>query len=188
MAPIEACGVSATVYSPGWRARIEAGAAQARMLERLERAKKHPSRTWHDAPTMRELDRSPGTAHRTLHRLAALGLIAIQTTLGRDGGVRFTTAVRFWRNRPINRRNVKRMLAAAVAPGQIALAHALEPDPPVYRVIPDRPVPADRFGECQRCGALERVRIGLFRRDDGSVASGPRCVDHAACDARRAEQ
>jgi hypothetical protein len=189
MAPGGACGVSTTAYSPGWRARIVTGSGQARMLEQLERAKKHPSRTWHDAPKLRAFGISPGTAHRTIHRLAALGLIAIQTTLGRDGGVRFTSAVRFWRRKPIDRRNVRRMLEGRIAPGQLAFAHTFEPDPPVYRVIPDRPMPKDALGECQLCGALERVRIGLYRLEPrDQIRSGPRCVDHAACDARRAAE
>ena len=63
---------------------------------------------------MRDYGRSSSTAHRTVHRLAALGVIALQSTLGRAGGVRFTFGVRYWRRSPIRRAGVARIVAGQV--------------------------------------------------------------------------
>ena len=112
--PVVVTPAAAAVYSPGWGARVELGAGQARIRDRLAASIRHPSRTWHDAPTMRDYGRSSSTAHRTVHRLAALGVIALQSTLGRAGGVRFTFGVRFWRRSPIRRAGVARIVAGQV--------------------------------------------------------------------------
>jgi len=70
------------------------------------------------------------------------------------------------------------------------LAHSLEPPAAVPRpyIVPEpRGAARESLGECQICGALERVRPGLIRQLDGRIASGPRCIDHAACAARAAD-
>jgi hypothetical protein len=112
-------------YSPGWSSRVELGPGQERVRLELQRSIRHRSRTWHDAPRMREFERSSSTAHRILHRLAALGVIAIQTTLGSSGGTRFTFGVRYWRRGPVRRGQLARMRAPS--PGQIELLSDLGP-------------------------------------------------------------
>lgn len=108
------------VYSPGWRARVELGPGQEHVCDELRRSIRHPSRTWHDT-RMRSLRRAPSTAHRVLHRLAALGVIALQTTLGAAGGTRFTFGVRPWHVGPV-RRGMLRRFHVKLAPGQVAYA------------------------------------------------------------------
>jgi len=108
------------VSSPGWGSTVRLGSGQDHARRTLAAAIRHPSRAWHDAPTLRSFGRSPGTAHRLVHRLAALGVIAIQATLGRDGGIRFTFGVRRWRTHPIRVGLTRRMRPAAVAVLQLA--------------------------------------------------------------------
>jgi hypothetical protein len=178
-------------WSAGWGTRVELGPGQELVLGMLRAAVRHPSRTWHRAPRMREYGRSPATAHRHIHRLAALGVIAVQTVLGCDGETRFTFGVSRWLWRPPVRRNLVRMrrgLAARVAPGQLALAHAELSRIPNVLPSPMSTAPWT-FGDCALCGARDRVRTGLLKRTiDGEerIESGPRCADHEACDARRA--
>jgi len=122
-------------YSPGWGARVELGPGQERTRQALVRSIRHPSRTWHQAPAMRGYGTSPSTAHRLVHRLAALGVIAIQTTLGSEGGTRFTFGVRYWRRSPVRRGLLFRLIPS---PGQLGLdpprelelPAPLEPEPP----------------------------------------------------------
>jgi hypothetical protein len=128
-------------WSAGWRSAITLGDAcnrrscdhprhfgQAHAVAQLQATIRHPSRSWHDAPRMRALNRWPGSAHRLIHRLASLGVIAVQSTLGCAGGIRFTFGVRYWHRSPIRRANVARMTSRRrPSPGQIELpapAHA----------------------------------------------------------------
>jgi hypothetical protein len=114
-------------YSPGWRARVELGAGQERVRQALLASVRHPSRTWHDAPRMRELNRWSSVAHRELHRLAALGVVALQTTRGARGGTRFTFGVRHWHRAPRRIGQLARMFGRAreaPAPGQLTLGLA----------------------------------------------------------------
>jgi len=90
----------ASAWSRGWGARVELGDGQERIRQELVRSIRHPSRSWHVAPVMRGYGRSSSTAHRAIHRLASLGVIALQTTLGAHGETRFTFGVRFWRSYP----------------------------------------------------------------------------------------
>jgi hypothetical protein len=111
-------------YSPGWGRAVVLGEGQQAVLDQLRASVRHPSRTWHDAPTMRAFGRSPGTAHRLVHRLQALGVVAIQPTLGRLGGVRFTFGVRRWRYGPHQAGQLRRMLGRRPLPpppGQLEL-------------------------------------------------------------------
>ena len=114
---------------------------------------------------MRDYDRAPSTAHRTIHRLAALGVIALQTTLGRDGSTRFTFGVRFWRRSPVRRGMLARF---AAVPGQVSAFDepAPEPEPePERREIPpandDRPTFGVRptFDELMRRYGFDRDRL-----------------------------
>jgi hypothetical protein len=112
-------------HSAGWGARVELGPGQDRIVGMLRAiAARRPSHTWHETRT-RAHERSSSTAHRTLHRLAALGVIAIQPTLGRSGGMRFTFGVRYWRRGPVRRGQLARMRAPS--PGQIELLSDLGP-------------------------------------------------------------
>jgi hypothetical protein len=111
-------------YSPGWGRAVVLGDGQQHALDQLRASVRHPSRTWHQAPTMRAFGRSPATAHRLVHRLAALGVVAIQPTLGRLGGVRFTFGVRRWKGGPHQAGQLRRMLARRPDPqpaGQLEL-------------------------------------------------------------------
>jgi len=106
-------------WSPGWNQRVALGSGLERMLRELRAIRgAHPSRTWQNARPMRDYERSPGTAHRLIHRLNGLGLIAIQSVLGRFGVVRFTFLVRFWHRQPVRRGMLARF---TVSPGQLAL-------------------------------------------------------------------
>jgi hypothetical protein len=97
-ARIRTTGSSRTVWSPGWGTEVILGSGQAHVFGILETvADRERGIKWHDAPPMREFGRSPSVVHQHLHRLAALGVIAIQTTLGRYGGVRFTFRGRRWK-------------------------------------------------------------------------------------------
>lgn len=126
-------------YSRGWRADVELGAGQDAIRRQLVAAVAHPSRTWHEAPRIRELGRSPGTAHRTLRRLAALGVVALQSTLGRNGRVRFTFGVHYWRRSPIRRGMLARFTASRPpAEGQLGLGLAELVDERIHR--PGSPV------------------------------------------------
>lgn len=185
-----------TVESLGWGTNVTLGSGQADMLDQLQAAVKHPSRTWHRAPRMRDLGRWPSANHRVIHRLAALGVIAVQTTYGTDpqhpgraSFVRFTFGVRRWLWRPPSRRQVARMrprIVALVAPGQLALAHAEPPGAPPPRPSPRLGVTPVFDGACHVCGAWGRVAEGVWKDDQGRYDAGHRCVDHAACAARRA--
>jgi len=119
-------------YSRGWAADVRLGAGQERVRQRLAGAIRHPSRTWHEAPTFRSYGTSSGTAHRIVHRLAALGVIAIQTALGAHGGVRYTFAVRMWRTYPPRVGMARRIGVGRVAPAQLE-AFAPEAPPPATR-------------------------------------------------------
>jgi hypothetical protein len=182
------------VYAPGTRIYAELGSGQAHALGELRRSVRHPSRTWHRAPAMRAFGRSPGTAHRAIRRLVALGIIAVQSALGRDGFVRFTFAVRFWRTRPLDRRGLARMRAAA--PGQLVLIAAPagpvlaapppELDPPRARpaIIHAGSMAPTRYETCALCGFEGPVRMGVYQLE-GRFEYGLRCVDHDACNQRR---
>jgi hypothetical protein len=109
------------VWSPGYGAPVFLGDGQARTYQQLQRvAARHPSRTWHDAPPMRGFGVSPGTAHRLVHGLARRGVVAVQSTLGCHGVVRFTFGVHRFLWRPPRRAQVARITA-----GQLEL---LPPD------------------------------------------------------------
>jgi hypothetical protein len=87
-----------SIHSTGWGIDVVLGSGQSRVLEVLESiAAREPRRKWHDAPPMREFGGAPSRVHQHLHRLAALGVIAIETRLGRYGGVRFTFRGRRWK-------------------------------------------------------------------------------------------
>ena len=107
-------------WSAGWRSTITLGDGQERIRARLADSIRHPSRSWHDFAPMRSHGLAPATVHRHVHRLAALGVIAVQTRLGCAGGVRFTFGVRYWRRSPIRRGSLARMTPRRrPAPGQI---------------------------------------------------------------------
>lgn len=169
-------------YSPGWNARVSLGSGQLHMRDALRSSIRHPSRVWHDAAPLRSFGRSPGTAHRLIHRLAALGVIAIQTTLGRDGGVRFTFGVHRWRTAPVRRGASWRMRTPAIA-GQLAafwkpeqaepepepnITNAPDPKRPESTFQPPPPssngaYPGETFGEKMRRYGL---KPDLFPRSD----------------------
>jgi hypothetical protein len=128
------------VYSPGWGAPVAIGAGQAHIAAQLAGSIRHPSRQWHDAPTLRAFGRSSSTAHRAIHRLAALGVIAIQTRLGAAGGVRFTFGVRRWRHGPARRGMVARMLAGPNVSRE-TLLRAEDDGPEDHDPPPRRPPP-----------------------------------------------
>jgi len=100
---------------------------------------------------LRAFGRSPGTAHRHIRRLVALGVIAVQTEHGRNGFVRFTFLVRFWRTRPISRRGLARMRAADPDQIELELGPELPPDPAIAAPAPTFDLP--RFDPVPR---LER--------------------------------
>jgi hypothetical protein len=136
------------VASPGWGSRVLLGPGQDHARRVLLGSIRHPSRAWHEAPTLRSFERSPGTAHRLVHRLAALGVVALQSTLGRDGGIRFTFGVRRWRTHPVRVGLSRRMRPARPAVAQLAAwpdDELEEPEPPPARSRPvawaDRPAP-----------------------------------------------
>ena len=202
-------------YSPGWATWVTLGPAQERMRARLERARRHPSRTWHDSPPLRELAPSPGTAHRTLRRLASLGVVALQTTLGCKGVTRFTFGVKRWRSTLPTRRGVARMVPPRIAtptPGQLTLflsvgpprapavqagpsfglapvrfvlAHGVDSSPAIRAILAEQPAAPTVRAECVRCGAVADVRTGIYRDPDGRYQSGRCCLDHSACELRR---
>lgn len=126
------------VWSAGWQRNVEIGDGQKHIRAELMRHARHPSRTWHET-RMRGLGRSPGTAHRLLHRLAALGVIALQTTLGSAGGTRFTFGVRAWHRGPV-RAGMLRRFHVKLAPGQIAYA-ATDEQPTPAAIPPPLPDP-----------------------------------------------
>lgn len=174
-------------YSPGWRADVTLGSSQTRTLDLLRvAAKRHPSRSWHYAPRMRDVEPSPGTAHRNVHALARLGLIALQSTLGRLGFVRFTFGVRAWRSQPYGL--ARRRAVARIAAGQLALALALADDgpspPPPARdglvdgirkrtgARPDRmPSPDEPLDEILRRHGVREDLLVRWRRSPGSKLS-----------------
>jgi hypothetical protein len=122
-------------WSPGWGHQVKLGEGQQHVLATLHRvAKRNPSHTWHDAPPLRSLDRWPAIAHREIHRLVGLGMIALQATLpqhgprksqGCQGGLRFTFGVKRWRWDQPRRGQRHRMLA--VPDGQLELGGELPP-------------------------------------------------------------
>jgi len=190
-----------TVYSPGWGTDVALGSGQAHLLELLhEIAARNPRHAWHELPPLRELGWSPSVAHRLIHRVAALGVIAIDVRRGCKGGIRFSFRVRrfLWRSPVRHALSLARMTArrklrsvadavrAAVAPVQLAFAHVEPPDPPVYRLVLVDPSPHAGLGECQKCGSIEHVRPGLYG-ELGQVRAGPICIDHDACAARAAD-
>jgi hypothetical protein len=124
-----------------------------------------------------------------VHRLAALGVIAIQTELGRDGCVRFTFGVRFWKKGPTFRPSIRRIRArvrSIIAPGQVAFGMGgVDPPNPRPFIVPATPNAAPTlFDECVVCGARDRVRMGLYRTPEGIYGAGIRCVERVPCMAR----
>jgi hypothetical protein len=115
-------------WSAGWRSAITLGDGQARTRDRMIESIRHPSRSWHDFAPLRSHGLAASTIHRHVHRLAALGVVAVQSTLGCAGGIRFTFGVRYWHRSPIRRANVARMTSRRrPSHGQIELpapAHA----------------------------------------------------------------
>ena len=116
---------AATVGSAGWGCPVQLWEGQQHVLGVLRASMRHKSRAWHQAPTLRSFGRSPGTAHRVLHRLAAVGVIALQPRLPRfgprksqgcHGGLRFTFGVQRFLWTPPRRGQLARMSA-----GQLAL-------------------------------------------------------------------
>jgi len=112
--------------SPGLSgALVGLGSRQDAMLGVMRRAtRRHPSRTWAKLPPLRTFDCAASTAHRAVHALARLGLVALQATLGREGEIRFTFGVRPWSG-PLasTRRTLARMRGPLPAsPGQLTLA------------------------------------------------------------------
>jgi len=188
--------MSAHVYSPGWGTDVELGSGQEHALGILrDVAAENPRFIWHDAPPLRAFDRSPSTAHRVVHRLAALGVIAIEVRRGCQGGIRFTFRVRRWKwTAPVRRAltlarmKVRELVRKILEPAQLALAHIEPPGRPY--LVPERPgVAPTLWEECVLCGGREQVRMGLIKRTiDGKeqIDHGLHCIDHPACDARRA--
>jgi hypothetical protein len=185
-------GMSATVVrSAGLRgALVGLGSRQAAIYERAQReARRHPSRTWAAFPPMRSFGVSPSVISRGIHRLAELGVMAIQPVLGCQGEIRFTFGVRPWGG-PLasTRRTLARMRLRAIAPGQIAFAM-----PPAERVpIPTTILTAPRAPEtvwnaCVLCGADRTRRIGVDPSEKG-YPWAMRCLNERACAARRAAQ
>ena len=188
-----------TVYSAGWGMDVAIGSGQAHALGIMrEVAAGNPGRRWHDLPPLRELGRSPSTAHRVVHRLAALGIVAIQARRGCKGGIRFTFRVRRWKwGNPVRHaltlarmtaRRVVGAIRAALVPAQLALAHTGEPPPPPppLTLVPGRLGIAPVFeGACHVCGAWARVAEGVWRDERGRYEAGHRCIDHEACERRR---
>jgi hypothetical protein len=160
--------------APGYGGQaVLIGVGQARVLGQLRAVRNpHPSRLWTEAPRFRELrPSSPGSAHRDLSRLAALGVVAVQTiALGCLGGVRFTFGVRL--RRPYG---LRRGLLAAFAPvaGQVGafdepadeLPPAKPPDPPKVDE-PDARRRRERpsFGELMERYGFDRSRLVTGRR------------------------
>jgi len=166
-----------TAYSRGWGSTVKLGSGQEHARRVLAAAIRHPSRAWHEAPTLREMERAPSTAHRLVHRLAALGVIAIQATLGRDGGIRFTFGVRRWRTHPVRAGMVARMIPrpdwqlSAWEDG-VDVPDEPEPPPPPAPRVPwaERPAPGLRpnaegrrpsFGEMMRRYGFDPASIGV---------------------------
>lgn len=86
-----------TAYSPGWGRDIVLGPVQSAMTTVLEGiAARDPGGSWHELPPTRTLG-EPGSVSRTLHRLAELGVIALEVRRGRYGGLRFTFRPRRWK-------------------------------------------------------------------------------------------
>jgi hypothetical protein len=165
---------------------VELGSDQAHILAVLRGAVKHPSRTWHRAPVMRAYGRHPFVVYRGIHRIAALGMIAVQTVIGCRGETRFTFGVRRWLWRPPNRRGVGRIarrVVAAVAPGQLAFAHTEPEHPPPPRILARHDAAPTRFDVCARCGETGEVRMGVYQAD-GRYEYGLRCTRHEPCDER----
>jgi hypothetical protein len=163
------------VYSPGWGITVVLGEGQKHALAQLKRAaRKHPSRTWHDVPTMRAFDRAPSTAHRLVHALVSRGVVAIQAALpqhgprksqGCHGGLRFTMGVKRWRMDEKPRRS---QLARMTA-GQLVLVPDWSADQPKPAEIPKPPetAPPERprtpeTGESDSGGQSEFTR-GMVR-------------------------
>jgi hypothetical protein len=111
---------AAATWSRGWGCGVWLGEGQAHAQAVLRAAVRHKSRTWHQAPPLRAFDRSPGTAHRNIHDLVRLGVVAIQASLGCQGGIRFTFGVARFMWRPPRRAQVARM-GVLVPQGQLDL-------------------------------------------------------------------
>jgi hypothetical protein len=176
-----------TVGSPGWGTSVELGPRQAHVLAWMRASVKHPSRTWHRAPVMRDYGTSTAIVHRCIHRLASLGVIAVQTVRGCRGETRFTFGVRRWKWTPPTRRGVARWrrVAALVAPGQVAFAHVEPEQPPPPRILARHDVAPTRYEVCARCGVTGEVRMGVYQAG-GRYESGLRCTVHEPCDERAA--
>lgn len=115
-------------YSPRYGRSVDLGTGQARALERLREIRRaHPSRTWHTAPTLRSWGVDSHTAHGHLRRLRELGVIALQSTLGRYGGIRYTLGVApAGPGRRLHRGELRRWVRQA--PGQLAaFAESIDP-------------------------------------------------------------
>jgi hypothetical protein len=183
------------VWAPGWGTNVELGSGQARLLEILRAvAARNPHQDWHELPPLRELGWSPSTAHRLIHRLAALGLTGIQVRRGCQGGIRFTLRPRRWKWTAPVRRAVTavriRVSAAAraaaraiVAPVQVAFAHTEPEHPPPPRILARHDVAPTRYEACARCGVTGEVRMGVYQAA-GRYEYGLRCIDHGPCDER----
>jgi len=130
------------VWSPGWSARVRLGTGLEYMRKQLEDVTaRNPSHTWADVPQLRSFERSPGTAHRLVHRLAALGVIALQRrALGCHGGLRFTFGVRRFLWRPPRRAQVARM-GVLVPQGQLELLPETPTKPPEIAKPPETAPP-----------------------------------------------
>jgi hypothetical protein len=170
-------------WSRGWDARVELGPGQERMRQQLlaiAKRARHPSRMWAET-TMREHDRSSSTAHRLIHRLHALGVIAIQPTLGSSGGTRFTFGVRFWHRQPVRRGMLARFRPPA--DGQASLELLPEPEErPPGRIVeePERePIPhphpyppaGETFAEKMRRHGLDESKL-FGRESDAKLPYG----------------
>jgi hypothetical protein len=123
--------------SPGWCGRmVELGDGQEWMLAELRAIaarSRHKSRLWHELRPLREHDRAPSTVHRLVHRLAALGVVAIDPVRGCRGMVRFTFGVLPWKFLEPRRGQLARMRARVqVSFGQLTL----ELIPPVALTSP----------------------------------------------------
>jgi hypothetical protein len=141
---------------------------------------------------MRAFGKSSSTIHRHIHRMAELGVIAIQARRGCRGGIRFSFRPRRWKwSLPVRhaltlaRMKLRDVVRAVTEPVQVVLAHA-EPLP-LFRIPePSHGIAPTLQDVCALCGSLELVRAKVFERD-GQYAAGRVCLDHDACARRRAE-
>ena len=57
--------------------------------------------------------------------------------------------------------------------------------PGIRAILAEQPAAPTVQDRCALCGALENVRAGIYRTEDGRHLAGRRCIDHAGCELRR---